>query len=52
MAAHIFKGQGTYGCIYEPAFRCKIRDPNGGERVSKIFKTHKEAIEFYEKLLK
>ena len=48
MAASQFKSQGTYGCVYAPAFTCAIPDPVPRDRrVSKIFKPNPVAPDDY-----
>jgi serine/threonine protein kinase len=48
MAASQFKSQGTYGCVYAPAFECASPDPVPRDRrVSKIFKPNLAAPDDY-----
>jgi len=43
--ARRFLNQGTYGCVYAPAFTCENPDPGVNERVSKVFKTNRANVD-------
>ena len=42
-----FINQGSYGCIYSPAFPCEMPEVNPSNRISKIFKTKPLEHDFY-----